>query len=174
VGNDFLRHALNTGGIQRFPDAQYEMVRLGIGLYGVASYSEEQKKLQYVSSFLSKISQIKEIEKGDVVGYALSFVADKSMRIAIVPVGYADGLRRSLSNGKGYLFIQGQKAPILGRVCMDMVMVDVSSISCKEGDDVEIFGTHISLNDFASLCDTIPYEVLTSVSQRVKRVYLQE
>jgi alanine racemase len=174
VGNDFLRHALNTGGIQRFPDAQYDMVRLGIGLYGVASYSEEQKSLQAVSSFLSKISQIKEIQKGDVVGYALSFVADKSMRIAIVPVGYADGLRRSLSNGRGYLSIRGQKAPILGRVCMDMVMVDVSSISCIEGDDVEIFGTHISLSEFASLCDTIPYEILTSVSQRVKRVYLQE
>ena len=94
--------------------------------------------------------------------------------LAVVPVGYADGLRRSLSNGKGYLSIQGQKAPILGRVCMDMVMVDISSISCNEGDDVEIFGTHITLSEFASLCETIPYEVLTSVSQRVKRVYLQE
>jgi alanine racemase len=174
VGYDFLRHVLNTGGIQRFPDAQYDMVRLGIGLYGVASFAEEQSKLLPVSSFLSKISQIKEIQKGDVVGYALSFIAEKAMRIAIVPVGYADGLRRSLSNGKGYLSVQGQKAPILGRVCMDMVMVDISSITCKEGDDVEIFGTHISLNEFATFCDTIPYEILTSVSQRVKRVYLQE
>jgi len=174
TGQTYLRHALNTGGIQRFPDAQYEMVRLGIGLYGVASFSDDQHRLSSVSSFLSKISQIKNIGKGDVVGYAVSFVAPAPMKIAIVPVGYADGLKRSLSNGRGHLSIKGKKAKILGRVCMDMVMVDISSIDCEEGDDVEIFGSHISLEEYAGMCSTIPYEVLTSISHRVKRVYLQE
>lgn len=170
----FLRHALNTGGIQRFPDAQYDMVRLGIGLYGVAAYAEEQSQLHPVSTLKTVISQLKNITKGESVGYSRKFVAKGDMRIATIPLGYADGLRRSLSNGKGHVLINGQKAAIVGNVCMDMTMVDVTTIDCSEGDAVEIFGSRLTLREFAHMSDTIEYEILTSVSQRVKRVYLQE
>ncbi len=169
-----LVHALNTGGIERFPDAQYDMVRLGIGIYGVSASGEDQHHLKQVSKLKTVISQIREVPKGDSIGYSRKFVAQDKMKIATIPVGYADGLRRSMSNGKGYVIIKGEKAPIVGNVCMDMTMVDISKIACEEGDDVEIFGDQITLNDFASMCQTIPYEVLTSISQRVKRVYLQE
>jgi alanine racemase len=174
TGGTFLRHALNTGGIQRFPDAQYDMVRLGIGLYGVSSEPSEQAALRPVSTFLSHISQIKTIEKGDIVGYGMSYQATETRRIAVVPVGYADGLRRSLSNGKGFLMVRGQRAPILGRVCMDMTMIDISNIDCSEGDTVEIFGPSLALSEFATMSETIAYEVLTSISQRVKRIHTQE
>jgi alanine racemase len=96
------------------------------------------------------------------------------MKIATIPVGYADGLRRSMSNGKGYVIIKGKKAPIVGNVCMDMTMVDITLIDCEEGEEVEVFGSQITLNEFALMCQTIPYEVLTSISHRVKRVYLQD
>ena len=170
----FLRHALNTAGIERFPHAQYDMVRLGIGLYGISASGDEQEQLRNVSTLKTVISQIRFVPAGDSVGYSRNFVAKKKMKIATIPVGYADGMRRNLSNGKGYVVINGMKAPIVGNVCMDMTMIDISKIDCTEGDDVEIFGKHISLNEFAKMCGTIAYEVLTSLSQRVKRVYLQE
>ncbi|MFM7309960.1 MAG: alanine racemase, partial [Flavobacteriales bacterium] len=129
---------------------------------------------QVVSSLNTVISQIKSIQAGESVGYGRSFKADKDMRIATIPIGYADGLPRMLSNGKGAVFISGKRAPIVGRVCMDMTMVDVTDLDCKEGDSVEIFGKNITLLEFAKMCDTIPYEVLTSIPQRVKRVYVQE
>lgn len=172
--NKIIRHALNTGGIERFSDAQYEMVRLGIGLYGISASGEEQSQLRNVSTLKTVISQIRFVPSGDSIGYSRNYIAKKKMKIATIPVGYADGLRRNLSNGKGYVIINGQRAPVVGNVCMDMTMVDISKIECNEGDDVEIFGKHISLNDFAKMCGTIAYEVLTSLSQRVKRVYLQE
>ena len=170
----FLRHALNTAGIERFPHAQYDMVRLGIGLYGISASGDEQEQLRNVSTLKTVISQIRFVPAGDSVGYSRNFVAKKKMKIATIPVGYADGMRRNLSNGKGYVVINGMKAPIVGNVCMDMTMIDISKIDCTEGDDVEIFGKHISLNEFAKMCGTIAYEVLTSLSQRVKRVFLQE
>jgi alanine racemase len=170
----FLRHALNTGGIERFPDACFDMVRLGIGLYGVSASGEDQQHLQQTGKLKTVISQIKQIRGGESVGYSRSFVAPFDLTIATIPVGYADGLRRTMSNGKGYVIIRGEKAPIVGNVCMDMTMVDVSAIPCQEGDDVEVFGEHISLIEFARMCNTIPYEVLTSLSQRVKRMYVQE
>jgi alanine racemase len=169
-----LRHCLNTGGIQRFPEAQFDMVRLGVGLYGVTAKEGDQRFLKSVGTFKTIISQIKKIKAGESVGYNRNFFAEADMTIATIPVGYADGLRRSLSTGKGKLWINGHLAPIVGNVCMDMTMVNISHIPCAEGDPVEIFGKQILLHDFADACDTIPYEILTSISQRVRRVYLQE
>ncbi len=174
TGQKFLKHALNTGGIERFRNAQYEMVRLGIGLYGVSASGEDQKFLKSVSTLKTVVSQIRKIPAGDSVGYSRKFIASKEMTIATIPVGYADGLRRSLSNGIGYVIVRGKKAPIVGNVCMDMTMIDVTTVECSEGDDVEIFGPDISLHEFSKLSGTIPYEVLTSLSQRVKRIYLQD
>jgi alanine racemase len=150
------------------------MVRLGIGVYGVSASGEEQRHLQQVSRLKTVISQIREVPAGDSIGYSRKFIAPEKMKIATIPVGYADGLRRSMSNGKGYVIIKGKKAPIVGNVCMDMTMVDITLIDCEEGEEVEVFGSQITLNEFALMCQTIPYEVLTSISQRVKRVYLQD
>jgi alanine racemase len=174
LGYGFMRHAGNTGAIQRFEEAQLDMVRLGIGLYGVSALEEEQVALKTVSTLRTVISQIKNIPAGDSVGYSRSFVAKEHMRIATIPLGYADGLRRSLSNGKGKVWIAGKPCPIVGKVCMDMTMVDVSQVNCSEGDEVIVFGRNASIAEFAKSMDTIAYEVLTSVPQRVKRVYLQE
>jgi alanine racemase len=167
------RHVLNTAGIERFPEYQFEMVRCGIGLYGV-SPSSSKSGLKSVGRLMTRISQIKEISAGESVGYGRSFFAEKKMRIATVPVGYADGLSRQLSNGKGKMFVSGSMAPIVGKVCMDMTMIDVTEILCSEGDEVEIFGRDISIEDFAKMSDTIPYEVMTSIGQRVRRIYRQE
>ena len=174
VKSPFMRHALNTGGIERFPDAAMDMVRLGIGLYGVSASGDDQQHLQTPGKWKTIISQIKQIKGGESVGYSRAFVAPFDMTIATIPVGYADGLRRTMSNGQGYVMVRGEKAPIVGNVCMDMTMIDVSAAHCSEGDEVELFGEHISLLEFARMCGTIPYEVLTSVSQRVKRVYGEE
>ncbi len=170
----FLKHILNTAGISRFPEAQMDMVRLGIGLYGVETIPAEKGKLQNVSSMKTIISQIKTISKDESVGYDRSFVAKKEMRIAIVPVGYADGLRRSLSNGKGSLFVNEKPARILGKICMDMTMIDVSNIDCQEGDRVVIFDENHPVTELAQKAETIPYEILTGISKRVKRIYFQE
>ncbi|MFN7610941.1 MAG: alanine racemase, partial [bacterium] len=169
-----LLHALNTGGIQRFPNAQYDMVRLGVGLYGVSADKAEQSQLLPVNTLKTVISQIKEVQAGDSIGYNRAFIAPRAMRSATIPLGYADGLRRQLSNGAGHVVIHGKKAPIVGNVCMDMTMVDVTDIDCAEGDSVEVFGQHQSIGAFAASCGTIAYEVLTSISQRVKRIYTQD
>ncbi len=170
-----LRHALNSPGISKFPNGQFDMVRLGIGLYGVDPSASLQHKLVPVSSLHTNISQINEIKSGDSVGYGRSFIADKLMRIATINIGYADGFSRRMSNGIGSVFINGKFAPVVGRVCMDMTMVDITAIqNVKEGDDVEIFGEHISITEYADRQQTIPYEIMTGISQRVKRIYLQE
>lgn len=169
-----IRHILNSAGISRFPGAQFDMVRLGIGLYGVGSSAEEQSRLQNVSSLKTIISQIKIVAKGDSVGYDRSFVAAENMRIATVPVGYADGISRRLSNGKGKMLIAGKAAPIAGNVCMDMTMLDVTGINCNEGDQVIVFGKGLTVSEIAAQMDTIPYEVFTGISRRVKRIYIQE
>jgi alanine racemase len=167
-------HISNTGGIVRWPQAQYDMVRLGIGLYGYSPVESEQEHLQNVHRWTTHISQIREIESHDFVGYGCSFEATQKMRIATLPVGYADGLKRILSNGKGAVEISGQLAPIVGRVCMDMTMVDVTNISCAEGDEAILLGGKITLKKMAEECSTIPYEVLTSISNRVKRKFIKE
>jgi Alr-MurF fusion protein len=167
-------HILNSAGITRFRHAQFDMVRLGIGLYGVACNDAEQLLLQNVSTLKTIISQIKQIHKGDSIGYGRKWIAKKDMTIATVPIGYADGLNRILGNGRGKLFLNGYYAEIVGNICMDMCMIDITDIPTNEGDDVIVFGQEIPISDFAATMETIPYEVLTSVSRRVKRVYYQE
>jgi alanine racemase len=149
------------------------MVRIGIGMYGISSNPQLQRKLEPVLSWNSVVSQVKTIEKGQGVGYNRAFIATKPTKVATIPIGYADGFKRSLSNGKGYVFIQGKKCVTLGKVCMDMIMVDVSAIEVKVGEAVEIIGPNISLEEMALLQDTIPYEIMTSISSRVHRVYVE-
>lgn len=169
-----MRHILNTGGVMRFPNAQFDMVRLGIGLYGVPQTPEEADKLQTVLSLKSIITQIKTVNAGESIGYNRSTVLTESTVIGIVPVGYADGLPRILSNGKGHLWIGDKKAPILGDVCMDMCMINLNGIQAEEGDTVTVFNDATKLFELAKLSQTIPYELLTRISRRVKRVYFQE
>jgi Alr-MurF fusion protein len=169
-----IRHILNTSGISNFPQAQYDMVRLGIGLYGISNDEEEQKQLEVVGTLKSIISQIRVIQKGESVGYGRRFIAEKETKIATIPIGYADGISRHLGNGIGYVMIKNKKAPIVGSVCMDMLMVDITTIDCKEGNEVILFGKEPTVNQIAKLLDTIPYEILTSISQRVKRIFYRE
>jgi alanine racemase len=166
-----IRHILNTSGIFNFPEYQFEMVRLGIGIYGVGNSEEEQISLENVSVLKSIISQIRTVNENESIGYSRKFVTDKEMRIATIPIGYADGIRRAWGNEKGYVLIHNQKATILGNICMDMLMVDVTSIPCEERDEVIIFGENPHVQEIASVCNTIPYEILTSISQRVKRIF---
>ena len=170
----FLRHILNSSGIQRFPEAAFDMARIGIGLYGVGANAQEQERLQPVSRLRTNIVQIKTIPPGESVGYGRSGVANEQKTIATVSIGYADGLRRSLSNGNGRMLVNGHFANIYGKVCMDMTMLDVTGIPVREGDEVIVFGEGYSLLEFAKDLETIPYEVLTGISRRVKRVYYQE
>lgn len=169
-----IRHILNTSGISNYPDAQYDMVRLGIGLYGISNDEEEQKFLENVGTLKSVISQIRTIEAGESVGYGRRFMAEKTTKIATIPIGYADGIRRSWGNGIGYVIINNKEAKIVGSVCMDMLMVNVTEIDCKEGQSVIIFGENPTVNLMAKALNTIPYEVLTGISQRVKRVFFRE
>ena len=167
----FDRHILNSAGIERFPEKQFEMVRLGIGLYGVSATG---LPLQNIGSLLSTISQIKTVLPDETVGYSRNGKVNRESRIAIVPMGYADGLDRKLGNENGWAFTGGKKVPVIGNICMDMLMLDISETDAKEGDTVEFFGPHISISEVAEKAGTIPYEILTGISQRVKRVYLQE
>jgi alanine racemase len=169
-----IRHILNTSGISNYPDAQYDMVRLGIGLYGISNDEEEQKYLENVGTLKSIISQIRTIDQGESVGYGRRFVAEKETKIATIPIGYADGIRRSWGNGLGYVVINNKAARIVGSICMDMLMVDVTGIDCKEGHSVIIFGENPSVNYIAKQLNTISYEILTGISQRVKRVFFRE
>ena len=169
-----IRHILNTSGISNFPQAQYDMVRLGIGLYGVSNDANEQRFLENVGTLKSIISQIRTIEKGESVGYGRRFVAQKTSIIATIPIGYADGISRHWGNGLGFVMINNQKASIIGSICMDMLMVDITELKCQEGDEVVLFGTNPTVSFIAEKLETIPYEILTSISQRVKRVFYRE
>ncbi len=169
-----LKHILNSAGISRFPDAQFDMVRLGIGMYGIGVNQAEQVQLQNVSTLKTNISQIKNIPANDTIGYSRKGVALVDMQIATVPIGYADGLSRKLGNGKGKMIVKGKPAPIIGNVCMDMCMIDITNIHANENDEVIIFGDNYSIREVAKNADTIPYEILTNVSRRVKRIYFQE
>lgn len=175
LGYSFIRHASNTGGILNHPEAEFDMVRLGIGLYGInPSGASENHDLKAVARLLSYISQIRSVPAGEGIGYGSLSPADYDREIAVVAIGYADGVDRRLSCGKGYFTINGHKAPIVGNVCMDMTMIDVTEISCREGDEVVIIGENPSLQKIAQITRTIPYEVLTGISERVKRVFIQE
>lgn len=167
-----LRHICNSAGIERFPEAQFDMVRLGIGLYGINPITNAV--MHNVSSLYTTILQIHEVPQVDTVGYSRRGHLTRPSRIAALPIGYADGLNRHLGNGHAYCLVNGKKAPYVGNICMDVCMIDVTDIDCKEGDRVEIFGDHLPVTILSDALDTIPYEVLTSVSTRVKRVYYQD
>ena len=168
-----LRHILNTSGISNFQESQYDMVRLGIGLYGISNDPEEQKQLEDVGTLKSVISQIRTIAAGESVGYGRKFMAEKPTKVATIPIGYADGISRGWGNGVGFVTIKKEKASILGSICMDMLMVDVTGIECKEGDAVIVFGQSPTVGFMAQKLNTISYEILTSISQRVKRVFFR-
>ncbi len=165
------RHILNSAGIERFPEKQMEMVRLGIGLYGI---SVTGLPLQHISTFKSIISQVKKLKPGETVSYGRKGKITRESEIAVVPVGYADGLNRKLGNSNGSAFVKKHRVPIVGNICMDMLMLDVTGLDVSPGEEVEFFGPNISISEVAENIDTIPYEILTGISQRVKRVYLQE
>lgn len=167
LGYRFMRHILNSNGIKNFAHAAFDMVRLGIGLYGIGSGAPA---LQW----RAHISQIRRVKQGEVIGYGAYASLPHDGQMAVVSVGYGDGFRRCLSNGKGAVFINGRRCPVIGPVCMDVTMVDVTHVDCHEGDPVEIIGPHQSLEALAQSMDTIPYEVLTGISPRVQRVYYRE
>lgn len=169
-----LSHALNSSGIIRFNEAQFDMVRLGIGMYGFASTWHEQRQLQHVATLRTTISQIKNVPAGETIGYSRTAKLTRDTLVATVAIGYADGINRKLSNGKGSMMINGKLAPIIGNVCMDMCMLDITDVPAKEGDEVIVFGADHPATEMSKTLGTIPYEVLTGISQRVKRVYYQE
>ena len=169
-----MRHLLNTAGITRFTEYQYDMVRLGIGVYGVAVCDEDRGKLHNVMSLKTTIKQIKEYGPGETIGYGRHGKITKHSRIAVIPIGYADGLRRGLSNGKACFWVNGEAAPIIGNICMDLTMIDVTGIDCQEDDTAVLFDDNHPIEIIADACDTIPYEIMTRISQRVKRIYVKE
>lgn len=170
----FMRHLANSSGIVAYPSMSYDMVRLGIGLHGIDPTGLVQEHLQPVHVLRTMLSQVKQVKAGEPIGYNGRTVASKDMTIAIAAIGYADGLPRLLGNGVGQLYIKGQPAPIVGSVCMDMCMIDVSGLDAKEGDEAIVFGSTEQLLNLARLENTIPYEVLTRIGQRVSRQYVQE
>ncbi|MBQ0158050.1 MAG: alanine racemase, partial [Bacteroidales bacterium] len=166
-----LRHICNTAGITRWPHRHLDMVRLGLGLYGVDPLTN--KSLSTVSTLRTTILQIRDVAAGTSVGYGRHTVVERPSRIAALPIGYADGLDRHLGNRHGYCLIGGQRAEYVGNICMDVCMVDVTDIPCHEGDSVEIFGPNLPLTELSTPLGTIPYEILTSISERVKRIYVR-
>ncbi len=169
-----LKHICNTSGIARFTDAHFDMVRLGIGMYGIGSSEQEKNNLQYTGTLKTKISQIKHVSPKETVGYNRNGKVEKPSKIATIPIGYADGFQRLLGNGKHGVYIKGQYCKTIGNICMDMCMIDITDINCKEGDEVIIFENAEQVNKMAEALNTIPYEVLTAISGRVKRVYSEE
>ncbi len=172
IGYQPMLHICNTSGVLNYPEAHLDMVRSGIGLYGFGNSESWNKDFKPVATLKSLISQIHHIEKGETVGYNRAFKSDGLKKTATIPIGHADGISRIYGNGKGKVTINGQQAPIIGNVCMDMIMVNITDIDCKEGDEVIIFGNGMSASAFAQSANTISYEILTAISQRVKRVFL--
>jgi alanine racemase len=172
LGYPVLRHICNSAAIVRFPEYQFEMVRPGIGIYGAGSL--DGLSLKPAGRFRTKISQVKRIPAGEPVGYGCNDTAGHERVIGIVPVGYADGLNRKLGNRNGEMLVRNRRVQIIGNICMDMCMIDISGTGAAEGDDVEIFGENIPIGELASKCQTIPYEILTSIPARVKRVFFRE
>lgn len=173
LGYTPLRHMLNTSGILNFPEAQFDMVRTGIGLYGFGNDPKENKHLKPVAVLKTIVSQIHHIKKGESVGYNFGFVAAKDTLTATLPIGHADGISRSYGKGRGFVYINGKKAPMIGNICMDMLMIDVTEINCEEGDEVIVFGQQSTAEDFAASINSISYEILTAISPRVKRVVIE-
>jgi alanine racemase len=165
-----MLHILNTSGIVNYPKAQFDIVRLGIGLYGFGNSDKETSQLKNTHNLKSIISQIHLIKPGETVGYNRAFVAKRPSKTATIPIGHADGISRKLGNKKGYVLINNEKAKIIGNVCMDMIMVDITNINCKEGDEVIIFNSQEMIQKITDIAETIPYEILTAISQRVKKM----
>ena len=172
-GEKPMIHMCNTSGILNFPEAHFDMVRSGIGLYGFGNSEKEDKNFKPIAALKSVISQIHHIEKGESVGYNRAYKSDGSQKTATIPIGHADGIGRIYGNGKGYVIINDKKAPLVGNVCMDMIMVNVTGIECYEGDEVVVFDTKNTANDLAHSANTISYELITSISQRVKRIIIK-
>ncbi|MEO0526524.1 MAG: alanine racemase [Bacteroidota bacterium] len=172
LGYDFDRHLLNTSGIINYPEAQFDMVRSGIGLYGFGNEAKIDAQLRPVATLKTIISQVHRIEPHETVGYNRAFTSDIPRITATLPLGHADGIGRQYGNGRASVSINGKMVPIIGNVCMDMIMIDVTEVDCKEGDEVIIFGQNHSAEAFASKAQTISYELLTGISQRVKRVFV--
>ena len=166
-------HLCNTSGVLNFPEAHLDMVRSGIGLYGFGNSIKESKNLKPIASLKSVISQIHLIEKGETVGYNRVFKSKGSKKTATIPIGHADGIGRHYGNGKGFVLINKEKANIIGNVCMDMIMVDVTHIDCNEGDEVIIFDNNYTAEILAKSANTISYELITSISRRIKRKLLK-
>jgi alanine racemase len=173
LGYKPILHICNTSGILNYPEAHFDMVRSGIGLYGFGNSKKENQHFKPIATLKTIISQIHTIEKGESVGYNRAFKSDTFIKTATLPIGHADGIGRQYGNGKGFVTIHGQRAPIIGNVCMDMIMVNVTDIDCKEGNEVIIFGPESTAEVFAERANTISYELITAISQRVKRVFLK-
>ncbi len=174
IGYKVLKHLCNSAGISRFKTAHYDMVRLGIGMYGLGSDTPDQLNLQNIGTLKTRISQIKHVNKGQTVGYNRNGLLEKDTKVATIPIGYADGFSRLLGNGKHGVFINEIFCKTVGNICMDMTMIDVSDVSCEEGDEVIVFENSEQIKLLAGALNSISYEVLTNVSARVKRVYIQE
>ncbi|WP_226063585.1 bifunctional UDP-N-acetylmuramoyl-tripeptide:D-alanyl-D-alanine ligase/alanine racemase [Kaistella polysaccharea] len=169
-----IRHILNSTGIVNYSEFQFDMVRIGIGMVGISTDPEITKRLKSAVSFKTVISQISEVKAGESVGYNRKFKAEKDTKIATIPVGYADGIPRLLGNKVGFVGVRNNIFPIVGNVCMDMLMIDVGEFPVKEGEEVVLFNSNPTIQQFAEYCSTIPYEVLTSISRRVKRIYIKD
>ena len=174
LGYTPFRHILNTSGIINYSHAEYEMVRSGIGLYGFGNDAKIDAELKPVATLKTIISQIHKIEPGETVGYNRAFTSKGAIITATLPIGHADGIGRQYGNGEAFVTVNGQKAAIIGNVCMDMIMIDITNIKCKEGDEIIVFGENSTAEEFASFSKTISYELLTGISQRVKRRFLHE
>lgn len=173
LGYQPMLHILNSAGITEFNEYQYDMVRIGIGMMGISSQTKIQKKLHNVVTFKTVISQISTLEKGETLGYGRHYTAAEKVRVATIPVGYADGIPRLLGNNAGFVGIRNQLFPIIGNVCMDMMMIEIDNEEITEGEEVIMFNSKPTLTEFSGYCNTIPYEVLTSISRRVKRIYIK-
>jgi alanine racemase len=168
--DEFFRHLLNTAGIFRFPQAQYDMVRPGLGIYGYNLVREAQSELQPIARFKTRINQIKKLKAGDTVGYNRNFTAINDAEVALLPVGYADGFNRLLGQGKYFVRCKGIRVPVIGNVSMDTISIDVTGLNCKSGDEVVLFDNQQDVYHLAELLQTIPYEIITSITRRVQRV----
>ena len=176
-GEKPILHMCNTSGILNFPEAHHDMVRSGIGLYGYGNSEEESLNFKPVATLKSIISQVHHVHKGGTVGYNRAYTIRPEFEeqiIATIPIGHADGISRSYGNGKGWVTINGHKAPIVGNVCMDMIMVNITTIPCNEGDEVIVFGQYTSAEELSKSIQSISYELITSVSQRIKRVFVKK
>ena len=167
-----LRHIDNSAGIEHFPERQMDMCRLGLGLYGINPRGN--RLLNNVSTLQTTILQLHRVPQGESIGYSRKTFLTRDSIIGAIPIGYADGLDRRLSNRKGYCLVNGKRADYVGNICMDVAMIDVTDIACHEGDRVEVFGDHLPVTALSDIMGTIPYEVLTGISNRVKRVYFQD